>query len=545
MTMIKVNNLTFSYPGSYQNIFEDVSFTIDSDWKLGFVGRNGRGKTTFLNILLNKLEYKGSISCDMEFGYFPYQVEDISKDTIEIVEEVCKTDEIWDIYREFSMLRIDNDVLYRPFESLSNGERTKVLLAAMFISENKFLLLDEPTNHLDIDARKIISEYLKSKKGFILVSHDRELLDNCCDHIISINKTNIEIQAGNFSSWWNSKIMQDNFELAQNEKLKSEIKRLEKSVYRTNVWSSKAEKGKKMTSEMDSKPDRGYVGHKAEKMMKRSKSIENRQLKAIEEKNKLLHNIEKYDDIKLVFDEYRINVLLTADKLSFKYHDSYNPDSGKNVFENLTFDIRKGDRVCVSGKNGCGKSTLLKILIGEIDYKTGIENNKNRKNSNEETEISNEDIKNSREEIEHCIKKYNPDYTDYSIEGFLSIGSGLKISYVSQDTSFLKGSLSEFARENDLDESLFKSLLRKLDFSRDLFEHDMSSFSEGQKKKVLIAKSLSERAHLYIWDEPLNYIDIYSRIQIEELLLRYEPTIIFVEHDSTFAEKIATKFVNL
>ena len=95
------------------------------------------------------------------------------------------------------------------------------------------------------------------------------------------------------------------------------------------------------------------------------------------------------------------------------------------------------------------------------------------------------------------------------------------------------------------DESLFKSLLRKLDFSRDLFENDMSSFSEGQKKKVLIAKSLSERAHLYIWDEPLNYIDIYSRIQIEELLLRYEPTIIFVEHDSTFAEKIATKFVNL
>lgn len=527
MTMIKVNNLTFSYPGSYQNIFEDVSFTIDSDWKLGFVGRNGRGKTTFLNILLNKLEYKGSISCDMEFGYFPYKVDDISKDTIEIVEEVCKTDEIWDIYREFSMLRIDDDVLYRPFESLSNGERTKVLLAAMFISENKFLLLDEPTNHLDIGARKIISEYLKSKKGFILVSHDRELLDNCCDHIISINKTNIEIQAGNFSSWWNNKIMRDNFELSQNEKLKSEIKRLEKSAYRTNVWSSKAEKGKKMTSEMDAKPDRGYVGHKAEKMMKRSKSIENRKLKAIEEKSKLLHNIEKYDDIKLIFDEYRTNVLLTADKLSFKY-----ADSDKNVFENITFDIRKGDRVCVSGENGCGKSTLLKILIGEIDYKTGIENNKDRKN--------NKDVKNSKEEIEN----YN-ETKGYGIDGFLSIGSGLKISYVSQDTSFLKGSLSEFARENNLDESLFKSLLRKLDFSRDLFENDMSSFSEGQKKKVLIAKSLSERAHLYVWDEPLNYIDIYSRIQIEELLLKYEPTIIFVEHDSTFSEKIATKFINL
>jgi lincosamide and streptogramin A transport system ATP-binding/permease protein len=96
-----------------------------------------------------------------------------------------------------------------------------------------------------------------------------------------------------------------------------------------------------------------------------------------------------------------------------------------------------------------------------------------------------------------------------------------------------------------LDESLFKSILRKLDLSRLQLEKDISTFSAGQKKKVLIAKSLSEQAHLYIWDEPLNFIDVISRMQIEKLLLEYEPTLLFVEHDSEFSANIATKMIEL
>ena len=121
----------------------------------------------------------------------------------------------------------------------------------------------------------------------------------------------------------------------------------------------------------------------------------------------------------------------------------------------------------------------------------------------------------------------------------------LVISYVSQETSFLSGNLTQFALHSGIDESLFKAILRKLDFSRVQFEKDMSDFSGGQKKKVLIAKSLCEKAHLYIWDEPLNYIDVLSRMQIEDLLLSYKPTLLFVEHDSAFCEKIATTIVNL
>ena len=117
----------------------------------------------------------------------------------------------------------------------------------------------------------------------------------------------------------------------------------------------------------------------------------------------------------------------------------------------------------------------------------------------------------------------------------------MKFSNVSHETSYLKGTLTEYAKERDLDESLFKALLRKLDFSRVQFEKRMEEFSGGQKKKVLIAGSLCEQAHLYIWDEPLNFIDIFSRMQIEDLIETFKPTMIFVEHDRKFVEKIATK----
>lgn len=202
MSIIKVENLTFSYNSGYNNIFENVSFQLDTDWKLGFVGRNGRGKTTFLNLLQDKYEYDGKIISSAQFDYFPYYVADKSVVTQYVLESVCPTAEDWQIIRELSYLDVDSEILYRPFNTLSNGEQTKALLAALFLNEGHFLLIDEPTNHLDTQARELLSKYLKRKKGFILVSHDRSFLDGCVDHILSLNKTNIEVQSGNFTSFW-------------------------------------------------------------------------------------------------------------------------------------------------------------------------------------------------------------------------------------------------------------------------------------------------------------------------------------------------------
>ncbi len=154
MSLINVSNLTFGYDSSAENIFENVSFQIDTNWKLGFTGRNGRGKTTFLKLLLGEYEYTGTISSSVDFEYFPYSVSNMDMLTTDIIDEVCLSCEQWEFMRELSLLSVDDDVLYRPFYTLSNGERTKVLLAALFLRENSFLLIDEPTNHLDMQARQ-------------------------------------------------------------------------------------------------------------------------------------------------------------------------------------------------------------------------------------------------------------------------------------------------------------------------------------------------------------------------------------------------------
>jgi lincosamide and streptogramin A transport system ATP-binding/permease protein len=495
MALINISNLTFAYEGSYDNIFEDVNFQIDTDWKLGFTGRNGRGKTTFLNLLLGKYEYSGTISANVGFEYFPYEVEDKSENTINVIKKIHPDFLEWELMRELSLLYLAEDVLYRPFSTLSNGEQTKILLVALFLKENSFLLIDEPTNHLDMAARAIVSDYLKSKKSFILVSHDRVFLDNCINHVLSINKTNIEIQRGNFSSWLVNKERQDNFELAENERLKKDIKKLERAARQTSEWADKVEaskigKGRKYTEGFID--NRAYVGEKSRRMQQRRKNLERRQHSAIDEKAELLKNIESTDSIKIYQTPYHTNRLVSLSDVSLFYGE-------KEVCQNVSFTIEQGDRIALSGKNGSGKTTILKMICGE----------------------------------------------DISYTGDFYRGSRLEISYVSQDTSLLAGNLSDYAEQYGIDESVFKAILRKLDFSRRQFEKDMRDFSGGQKKKVLVARSLCEKAHLHIWDEPLNFIDVISRMQIEELLLKFTPTILFVEHDSAFCDNIATKKVEL
>ena len=192
MSLISVNNLTFGYDGSFNNIFENVSFNIDTDWKLGLIGRNGKGKTTFLKLLQGKYEYRGTISKSVDVDYFPFEVTNKNRMSIEIVNEIAPNVEDWEIIKELNLLNSDIEILYRNFNLLSGGEQIKILLISLFLKGNNFLLIDEPTNHLDIETRNNLVDYLEKKKGFILVSHDRIFLDKVVNHIISINNTNIE-----------------------------------------------------------------------------------------------------------------------------------------------------------------------------------------------------------------------------------------------------------------------------------------------------------------------------------------------------------------
>ena len=515
MSQINVTNLTFSYEGSFDDIFENASFSIDTDWKLGFIGRNGKGKTTFLRLLTGEYVYQGSISASVAFDYFPYAVTDAQKTlpASAFLEKVKPGCEEWRVICELAQLNEDAEILYRPFETLSFGEQTKILLAVLFSGENDFLLIDEPTNHLDQDARETVKHYLASKKGFILVSHDRDLLDACIDHVLVLNRQTIEVQSGNFSVWWENKQRKDQFAISENEKHLKEIGKLRQAARRTAAWADKNE-ATKIGYDPVKEHDRGkgmrpYIGAKTKKMQSRAAQMTKRIERETEEKEGLLQDLEKTVDLRLMPLSHHKDRLVDVRDYSLQYADAVHP-----VFAELTFSIHQGERVALHGENGCGKSSLIKMILQKAASKT--------------TDAA-----------------YPPSPMPVLEKGVLETASGLTISYVNQDTSFLTGSLPAFCKQRNLDHSLFCAILRQLDFERVQFAKNMEDYSEGQKKKVLLAASLLTPAHLYIWDEPLNYIDVFSRMQIEKLLLTYEPTLLFVEHDVRFRERVATKVMTL
>ena len=492
MGKIEIRNLTFAYDGGGENIFENVDLTLDTDWKLGFVGRNGRGKTTFLRLLTGAYEHAGKITASVRFAYFPFAVHDPERPVNEILREICPRADDWEFLRELSYLDASAELWDRAFCTLSGGEQTKALLAGMFLNDNDFMLIDEPTNHLDAEARRTVAAYLRRKKGFVLVSHDRAFLDGCVDHILCLHRATIELQAGNFSSFSENFRRRQAFETARNEHLQKDIARLTEAARQTATWAERTENSKYGKTDSGLKPDKGYVGHKAAKMMQRRKATQGRIQNAIEQKKSLLQNAERCDDLKLCPLRHNADRLAELSGVTVRY-------GAAPVCPPQSFCVSQGERIALCGKNGCGKSSILRLLAGE----------------------------------------------DVPHDGTVRRASGLIVSYVPQITAGLCGDLSAFARAREIDESLFKAVLHKTGFTKEDFDTDIAAFSQGQKKKVLLAASLCAQAHLYVWDEPLNYIDVYARMQIENVLKTFAPTLVFAEHDAAFRDAVATRVIQL
>lgn len=486
---LSIRDLTFAYDGSYENVFTGLNVNLDTDWRLGLIGRNGRGKTTLLRLLMGEYPYQGVISLPLPPVYFPFKVEDDSLLSLHVMEQAAPEVEDWRFIRELNLLKVEEDVLYRPFSTLSRGEQTKVLLCALFSREDVYPLIDEPTNHLDVHGRELVADYLRRKDGFLLVSHDRAFLNRCVDHVLSLNRSDAWVMQGGYDAWeerWNRQNQQ---EIDRNRQLKGEISRLEESARRAASWSQKGEKGKyHVPPSASAVNDRGYVGARSAAMMKRSLSTLRRREKAVEEKQGLLHNLEMVGDLRLTTLSHPRQVLAEVQEGRVVY-------DGRTVCEGIRFQLRQGDRVALTGPNGAGKSSVLKTLCGLCD----------------------------------------------ALKGEVRLAGGLQISYVPQETDHLRGSMGDYICRNGLDEPLFKAILRNLDMGRECFDRDMASLSQGQKKKVLLAQSLCTPAHLYIWDEPLNYIDVLSRVQIERLILAYQPTLLLVEHDRVFVQQVTNR----
>ncbi|MGX7204716.1 ribosomal protection-like ABC-F family protein [Enterococcus pingfangensis] len=487
MTTIKITHLTFGFDKQVDLLFDDTDLTIDSSWKLGLVGRNGRGKTTLLQLLLGKYPYQGAIQFPVHPVYFPVTIKETDQLTYYALSKAADF-ELWELEREMNLIQLDPQVLWQPYQTLSGGEQTKILLALLFTQADFFPLIDEPTNHLDLQGRQHVADYLQHKEGFIVVSHDRQFLNQVTDHTLAIEKSQLVLYQGNFTTYEEQKKMRDAFELAQNRKIKKEIGRLKKTAAEKAEWSRSREKNKYgKASEKGSGAiyDTGFIGARAARTMKRSKNIEGRMYDQIEEKEGLLKDLEDVDRLTMNYQPSRHGQLLKAEELSLHYAE-------KAFFAPLSFELTRGQITALTGPNGIGKSSVLHYLLGTF---TG------------------------------------------EAEGQL-LRPTVKISYVRQNYESNHGNLQDFAEANQLDYSAFLNNLRKLGMERNVFQNKIEEMSMGQRKKVELAKSLAQEAELYIWDEPLNYLDVFNQKQLEDLLLQIKPTMLIVEHDQTFLENI-------
>lgn len=496
MTTIEIKNLTFGFDVQTTNLFEQTNLTIQSEWKLGLIGRNGRGKTTLLKLLMGEYTYSGKIEHQLNFTYFPQKVQDKTQLTYYVLQELSDFEQ-WKIERELNLLQVDSDILWRPFHSLSGGEQTKVLLALLFVDDVNYPLIDEPTNHLDVMARQQVAAYLKAKKqGFIVVSHDRSFVDEVVDHVLSIEKSQLVLYQGDFSVYEEQKGLRDQFEQKQNVKLKKEIGRLKQTAAEKAEWSRGRERDKLGSP---NKPgsgaiyDTGAIGARAARMMKRSKAIVKRMEDQATEKEKLLKDMEYIEPLSMNYQVTHRKKLLTVQELQLSYGE-------RKLFSPLTFDINQGDRLAIQGPNGSGKSSVIQHLLGIF-----------------QGEVTGEVIQ----------------------------PQGVTISYVRQNYEDNRGTLQEFAEEHHLSYQELLNNLWKLGVERKVFQNRIEEMSMGQRKRVELAKSLATPAELFIWDEPLNYLDVFNHKQLDEVIQLVQPTMLIVEHDRTFLNKVATKIIPL
>lgn len=521
MSKIIINNMSFTYKEYYQPIFNNVNITLDTDWKLGLIGRNGRGKTTLLRLLSGEMEPdRGSIITETATELFPYRISTEYQKTMDVIKEYVgylktmedqmeaamnqKDDGGMELYqqiltryleldgylmesrikKELALMKLPEKLLDQDFELLSGGEKTKMQIIALFLRKNPFVLLDEPTNHLDFEGKQVLADYLRGKKGFLVVSHDRAFVDEVADHILSINKADIAIERGNYSSWKMNKDRVEEYELRTKEKLEKDVEHLEKISVRSRNWASVAEKQKSPFATNN----RGN-STRAARFMRQAKAAEQTIRDNIAEKKNLLKNYEVSSDIILKQPPIKENLLISAYGLSFGY-------SKDLLFTKLTFEIQKGDRVWIRGRNGAGKSTLLK-LIGKK-------------------------IPNSR----------------------IAFANDIKIETAFQEPLWTNGMLKELISAPET-KRRFVDICHLLDISHDTMQRPLETLSSGEQKKIDIARALASPSHVLLLDEPLNFCDICFREQLEKAILTYQPTIVFVEHDEWFGKNVATKEINL
>lgn len=518
MAIIQLKNIYKQFSG--ETILKKISFSIENKDRIGLIGLNGTGKSTLIRILLGMERHdpddqniSGEITKlpDLKIGYLSqeYSFEDMNNTVYEemlsvfheemelwkkiqknnmrlaaadpeeldgILEELEKLNTEYEAKNAYALeykikqiltgLEIEAEYYERKLEKLSGGEKARVSLAKLLLQEPDLLILDEPTNHLDLYSIEWLEDFLKKyNKAFLLVSHDRYFLDNVCNKIFELENKNLYKYDGNFSEFIIQKELILKGEMKRYEKEQDKIKKTEEYIARYKAG-------------IKSKQARG--------------------------RQKILDRLERMDDP--VFNPGRMRLKFeiasaTGDNiLKIKgIEKSYN---GRKVLNNINFDLYKGDRVGIIGKNGIGKSTLLKIITG-----------------NEKQD-----------------------------KGTAEFGSRIKLGYYDQNHQNLdkrNNILMELNTRLDLTDEYLRKVAGGFLFTGEDVEKKIENLSGGEKVRVSFMKLIMEKPNFLVLDEPTNHLDIYSIEVLEDSLEDYEGTMLIVSHDRHFLDSICNKIYYL
>ena len=513
MSLVQFNRVYKQFTGEY--ILKDINFTIEEKDRIGLVGVNGAGKSTIIKMILGEEvpdgiegspNEKGEImrNTSIKIGYlsqnheFSHEKNTVYEEMLSVFLEerkihdelqrvnmllgsaegeelerlIQKSSELSSLYEakggyeiEYKIRQILTGLEFTEeyygliLKDLSGGERTRVSLAKLLLLEPDLLILDEPTNHLDLVSIEWLEDYLKKYgKAFLLVSHDRLFLDNVCRKIYEVENRKLYKYNGNFTS----------FIIQKEMILKGEMKRYEKEQ----------EKIRKMEEYID----RFRAGIKA------------RQAKG---RQKILDMIERMEDP--IFNPKRMKLKFKAGTETgenvLKVRDIEKSFDGKKVLQNISFDLFKGERVGIIGKNGIGKSTLLKIITDRISRDGG--------------------------EVE--------------------FGSRVKVGYYDQNHMELTLSntiLQEINSSLNLTEEYLRSLAGGFLFPGEDVLKKIEKLSGGEKVRVSFLKLYMENANFLILDEPTNHLDVYSIEVLEDALEDFDGTMLVVSHNRHFLDSV-------
>lgn len=511
MADITVQNLTKYYGDRL--ILSDLTFDIQPGEKVAILGPNGAGKTTLLHILAGRLDYDGghvSIGAGRTVGMIDQMpdypdgvtVEDVLRSAFRDADAVKremealeagmaanpedesllrrygalqqKLDALGGYNRDFEVDKVCNGLdipparRAQPVNQLSGGEKTRANLARIILEQTDILLLDEPTNHLDMDAVRWLGDYLEGYAGTVVtVSHDRYFLDQCCERILEVHDNTVEFYAGSYSYYAVERERRYEQQLREHENQMAEKKRLEGVA-------------------------RIMHEHGTEHLAKRAASIEKRiaRMKVTDRPRR-----DKRMSVSFGDPNYETEDVLKVRGITKSYGE-------RIILQNVTFNVRNGERVAILGDNGAGKTTLLKILLGEETADDGT------------------------------VKK----------------GVGLRPAYLPQTVHFAnenRNLIDTLIYDKNVTMQTARNRLGAFKFSGEDQMKTVSTLSGGEKSRLRLCELMYDPLNMLILDEPTNHLDLMSREWIEEAVEAFTGTLLFVSHDRYFVERFATRVIYL